>query len=76
MKDARQQPPRRKKCWLTSTGPFSCLPNGILSVQRGSAPAVPRINITGDLDCYNRLGIFFNLEIEEAFDVGDVEELD
>ena len=76
MRGARQQPPRRKKCWLTSTGPFSCLPNGVLSVQGGSAPAVPMIDITGDLNCYNRLGVFFNLEIEEAFDVGDVEELD
>lgn len=79
MKYARSQPPRNRygtQCWLRPVGPFSCLPHGALPVSDGKVPSVPTIDITGDLPCYNLLGNFFNLEIEEAFDVRSATDLD
>ena len=66
---ARSQPTRKKICWILGTGPFSCRPNGAL----GPRASVTKISLTGDLKCYSRLGVFFGLNIEEAFNVGNVE---
>ena len=66
---ARSQPPRKKICWLLGTGPFSCRPNGAL----GPRVSVTKISLTGGLRCYSRLGVFFGLNIKEAFNVGNVE---
>ena len=63
--------PRRKKCWLLPTGPFSCRPNGVLEPRA----SFKNINITGDLPCYNRLGVFRNLHIKGAFNVNDIEDI-
>ena len=68
---ARQSLPRKNRCWLLGTGPFSCRPNGALAPRA----KVTNINITGGLSCYSRLGVFFNLKLEGAFNVGNVKEL-
>lgn len=68
---ASELPPRDKgKCWLVGTGVWSCLPNGV--VREWKAPG---INIRGNLPCYRRLGIFGNLNIRKAFNVGNVNHL-
>ena len=68
---ARQSLPRKNRCWLLGVGPFSCRPNGVLAPRA----KVTNIDITRGLSCYKRLGVFFNLNIEGAFNVGNVEEL-
>ena len=71
MRTQRSQPPRRKKCWLLTTGPFSCRPHGVLEPRANFTD----IDITGDLPCYNRFGIFRNLNIKGAFNVRDIKDL-
>lgn len=66
---------RHKKCWMKDVyngnqGPFVCFPGGVRSLENG------RIKIRESLRCYNRLGRFSHLNIEEAFNVNRVEELD
>lgn len=63
MNQVSDQPPRTDKCWLFGTGPFSCRPEGSLHPRA----EVTDIDLTGPLKCYKRLGIFFNLNIKEAF---------
>jgi len=63
---AKAPPSRNGRCWLLGTGPFSCRPNGVLS----PGARVTDINIRGSLKCYSKLGSFYNLDIEEAFNVG------
>ena len=71
-----QKPHKTKPCWFISHGPYSCLPNGVLDVPKsGRAQPAPEIDITGDLPCYNRLGVFWGLEIMTAFDVRNVRDL-
>lgn len=57
--------PRKKKCWLLSTGPFSCLPDGIETSITNDHRYSDQYGYT----CYKRLGIFSNLNLEEAFNV-------
>ena len=64
-------PKRNARCWLIPRGPFSCLPNGVV----GARDRLPNINISGSLNCYDRLGTFYNLDIEEAFNVGRVQDI-
>lgn len=54
---------RNDRCWLLGRGAFSCRPDGALRPRN----QVTDINITGNLRCYSRLGIFFGLNIKEAF---------
>lgn len=75
MKDMEGNFVRNKVCWRNTVGPFSCLPDGAFFPRRGRIPDMPNIDITGDLRCYNLLGEFFNVELEQAFNVGDVDEL-
>ena len=59
-------PPARRgsRCWLLGTGPFSCRPKGVLHPRA----KVTAIDITANsYKCYNRLGRFFGLNIEKAF---------
>ena len=61
MRHARKKPPRpSKKCWFLTQGPYNCRPNGI---------GTGVINISKSPTCYNKLGTFGNLEINEAFNV-------
>lgn len=62
---------RDGRCWLLGTGPYSCRPNGALA----PGARVTDINIRGSLKCYSRLGSFYGLDIKEAFNVGNVSEL-
>ena len=69
--DASDKPHRPNKgCWLNNCGPYSCLPNGVVCPGE-----VPEINIRGNLPCYRRLGTFFGLNIEGAFNVSNVNNL-
>ncbi len=68
---APSRPPKRARCWLLGIGPFSCRPNGVLPLKA----AVTNIDITKSLKCYNRLGEFFGLDIERAFNVGDATQI-
>lgn len=61
---SNQNLPRKKKCWLLSTGPFSCLPDGIETSINYQLQ-----HERDDYTCYKRLGIFSNLNLEEAFNV-------
>ena len=71
-----QRPSKKRACWFISHGPYSCLPQGVLPVPKSGKPLpAPPIDITGDLPCYNRLGVFWGLEIMTAFDVRDVRDL-
>ena len=65
------RPNRNKRCWLIPRGPFSCLPNGVV----GPRDNLPNINITGSLNCYNKLGTFYSLDIKEAFNVGRIQDI-
>ena len=58
-----QKPIRQNRCWLLGIGPFSCRPEGSLPPRA----EVTDIDLTGPLKCYKRLGIFFNLNIKDAF---------
>ena len=64
---AHRVPPRAgKRCWLTGLGPYSCRPNGdILRTDPEESP----INLQGNYKCFNYLGDFYGLDIEEAFNI-------
>lgn len=64
-------PAKRNICWLFPTGPWSCRPQGVLKPR---AP-LTKIDITRNLTCYNNLGTFFGLIIQDTFNVGDLSEL-
>ena len=69
---AHTPPPRKSnRCWLVNFGPYSCRPEGSLGVTEKFAD----IDITtNSYKCFSRLGVFWNLDIEEAFndDVKDI----
>lgn len=57
---------RKDRCWFIKFGPFSCRPEGTLHVRE----AFTNINIaTNNYKCFSRLGRFWGLDIEEAFNV-------
>ncbi len=64
---AHSAPSKDGRCWLIGSGPFSCLPTGPLPPSGGRSPQAPDIDIKGSLPCYSRLGEFYNLNIEKAF---------
>ena len=67
---ANQTPDRgTRKCWQKDNGAWSCLPQGAL--PEGSKITIDLKNTP----CYSQLGTFSHLNIETAFNVGDVEEL-
>lgn len=64
------------RCWLLTTGPWSCRPHGVLEPRsKGRVPLFKDINITGSLPCYNRLGIFRNLHLKGAFNVKSITDI-
>lgn len=65
------KPPKRNRCWLLTTGPFSCRPEGVLEPRKRFRD----IDITEDLDCYHRLGLFRNLYIKGAFNVSNIRDI-
>lgn len=68
---ARRRPPKRNRCWLITTGPFSCRPNGVLNPRESFSD----IDLTEEsFNCYSHLGNFFNVNIEEAFNA-DIEDI-
>ena len=61
---AHTAPPKRNRCWFTTIGPYNCRPNGSLNPK----DKFTDINIrTSSYKCFSRLGRFWNLSIEEAF---------
>ncbi|MCZ0932898.1 MAG: hypothetical protein OXJ52_07090 [Oligoflexia bacterium] len=53
-----------KRCWFITSGPYSCRPEGALNPK----DAWTNINITtNSYKCFSRLGRFWGLGIEEAF---------
>ena len=62
---AHTAPPRpSNRCWFVNFGPYSCRPEGSLGVK----DKFTDISITaGSYKCFSRLGSFWNLDIEEAF---------
>lgn len=72
---ARRQPPLSpKRCWQNNVGPYSCLPSGINTIKKLEDQLDPR-NEDLDLDCYQLLGKFINLDISEAFNVSTESEI-
>ncbi len=53
------------RCWFLNAGPHSCKPEGVNS---GVIDLKDR-----DYECYDKLGTFGNLNVREAFNVGDDE---
>ena len=61
---AHTAPPRRNRCWFITLGPYGCRPEGSLN----PGDKFTDINIkTSGYKCFSRLGRFWNLDIEEAF---------
>ena len=57
---------RNDRCWFIKFGPFSCRPEG--SLDPNSAWTNINISASG-YKCFSPLGRFWNLDIEEAFDL-------
>lgn len=63
---AHHAPPKpAKRCWLTKLGPFSCRPLGDLL----NSDPDRSINLEGNYKCFNHFGTFYQLDIEEAFNI-------
>ena len=73
VKDAHTAPDNRNnRCWFITLGPYSCRPGGALNPKENFT----NINIaTNSYKCFSRLGRFWNLDIEEAFN-DSVEDID
>ena len=68
-----QRAPNRpsNRCWFLNTGPYNCRPQGDLLISA----AFKDVDITDDYKCYKKLGTFYYLDIEKAFNdvVGDLD---
>ncbi len=72
MRNISRKPPKRTRCWLLGTGPWSCLPGGI--AEGTHSFKAPAIDIKkASLPCYSLMGKFFGLKIRGAFNLGSSE---
>ena len=69
VKDVPKDYLRNAKCWLLHAGPFSCRPKGVLHPR---AQNIPRISLSGNLNCYTEFGIFGWLDTARAFNMDNV----
>ena len=59
-------PAPRKKCWFLDIGPYSCLPQGIRTIES--------FDLRGPRPCYKKLGEFRDLDIRKAFNLSAEED--
>ena len=66
--------PRNISCWNLSTGPFSCLPDGINTLAKVASRLKPNVRKL-DLPCYRKFGEFGRLDISKAFNLSSDEKI-
>ena len=72
---ARNKPPASsRRCWNNSIGPYSCLPDGINTMSQAEKKFKPDQREL-DLECYQYLGEFGNLNIRDAFNLNSVDDV-